>query len=168
MSMDIFRDLEWEGNSGPGSDPDNAAPYLDFVSNYIKDNAVQSVLDLGCGDGRLAGAMNWHGASYTGLDIKYGDNVLTCNLPQADLVLMKDVLQHWCNDDIQRMKARLLCYRQVLITNCCDLWRTNEDIPTGYARALNLSLPPFNWPVKEVFRWHGDETKSVVTLVTGS
>ena len=163
--MDIFLELDWDGGSGPGSDPDKAQPYLKFVSEYIRIHNVRSVLDLGCGDGRLAEATDWRGASYVGLDIKTGHDILTCKRPEADLVLVKDVLQHWSNAAIDQIFPRLYGCKHVLITNCCDPFKTNEDITTGYARALDLAAEPFNWPVREVLRWRGDETKAVVTWI---
>lgn len=163
-TMEIFKDLVWEGNSGPGSNPADAIPYLIFLERYVAQYGIESVLDLGCGDGRLAAATDWGTASYTGLDIKDGYDILTCDLPEADLVIIKDVLQHWSNEAVNSMRPRLVGYPHVLITNCCDPWRTNEDIETGDARALDLMKDPFNWPVEEVFRWRGHETKSTVRL----
>lgn len=156
----------WGNDSGPGSDPIDARPYLTFLSRYISTNDIKSVLDLGCGDGRLARETDWHSARVVGLDIIYGFDVRTCTLPFANLAIMKDVLQHWPNTDIQAILPRLRKFEHVLLTNCCDPWRTNEDIVTGDARALDLSIEPFNWPVVEVFRWKGHETKSVVRLLT--
>ena len=164
--MDVFVGLDWGGNSGPGSNPDDAIPYLIFLERYVQQYGISSVLDLGCGDGRLAAATDWSTATYNGLDIKNGFDITECELPEADLVIVKDVLQHWSNEAIKRMLPRLQSFPHVLITNCCDPWKTNEDITTGDARGLDLSAPPFSWPVEEVFRWRGHETKSVVRLLT--
>lgn len=161
-AMEVFSELTWDGSSGPGSDPTDASPYLIFLELYIDKYDIRSVLDLGCGDGRLARATNWGCAKYIGLDIKSGYDILKCDLPSADLVIIKDVLQHWDNNSIELMRTRLQAYEHSLITNCCDPFRTNEDIRIGDCRALNLAADPFNWPVKEIFRWRGHETKSVV------
>jgi hypothetical protein len=164
--MKVFLDTVWGPpgyESGSGGDPIFARPYLDFVSQYIEERGIKSVLDLGCGDGRLTEAMDWHDASYTGMDIKLGHDILTDELPDADLVLVKDVLQHWSNADIQAMHSRLMRFPAVLITNSI-LPNTNQDIVTGQWRGLNLTQDPFYWNVVEVFRWQGDETKSVVLL----
>lgn len=160
--MKIFVKKKWNGNSGPGSDPRYCIPYLDFLAKYIRDNKIESVLDLGSGDGRLASVTDWGSAVYTGLDIKNGFDITSCDLPDAELVLIKDVLQHWNNESINEFFPRVASYKLVLITNCADDWRTNEDIVIGDCRALDLAKYPFNWPVEEVFRWRGHETKSVV------
>lgn len=157
--------MTWGGNSGPGSCPVNAGPYLRWLELYIRLHRITSVIDLGSGDGRLARATDWGGASYRGLDLP--DDIRSCALPPADLALCKDVLQHWPTADIQAMRRRLAAYPRVLITNCADPYDTNQDIPMGACRALDLAAPPFRWPVTEVFRWHGDETKSVVEMTNG-
>lgn len=160
--MTIAAPMLWGGSSGPGSDPAVAAPYLRFLERYIREHKIARVLDLGCGDMRLARATDWDDAWYTGIDFPH--DIRSCRLPAAGLVLLKDVLQHWPNADITAFRSRLAAYPRVLITNCCDPFRTNEDIPFGHCRALDLAAPPFSWPVREVFRWHGDETKAVVEL----
>ena len=72
-------------------------------------------------------------------------NAIT-DLPSADLVICKDVLQHLPLADV----AALLRYfrqrcRFALVTN--DIYpavATNEDIAPGGWRALRLDQPPFN------------------------
>lgn len=149
-----------EGGSGIGSDPRHAAPYLEFLAGYIRDRGIRTVLDLGCGDGRLARAADWGGAQYSGLD--FPDDIRYCRLPGADLAIMKDVLQHWPVADIQRMALRLGRFPHVLIVNCCTGPGLNADIGMQGFRPLDLSGSPFFWAVKEVFRWTmPGETKSV-------
>lgn len=157
----------WGTGSGTGSAPDTAAPYCAFVTGYIRAHQISSVLDLGCGDGRLAAVTDWAGAAYTGLDVATtGHDIRGCHLPAAGLVLIKDVLQHWATRDIWAFFPRLARYRRVLITNSAAGVRTNLPIATGGFRSLDLAAPPFSWPVREVFRWEGDEIKSVAELAS--
>jgi SAM-dependent methyltransferase len=158
--------------SGPGSLPENIGPYLRVVSQYIRANAIRSVVDVGCGDFRASGALDLHGARYLGVDIvshlidhntrHFGSSrvrfarldVGRDPLPAADLCLIKQVLQHWSNADILALLPRLDVYEHVLIL---DGWLTasatpgrNLDIPTGpHFRlcGLYLEAPPFNWPI---------------------
>ena len=164
----IYAENAW-GGSGKGSDPAAAAPYCRFIEGYIWQHSIRSVLDLGCGDLRVANAIAWGPARYTGIDIvappgMWQADIRTCPLPAADLVLCKDVLQHWGNGDITAMLPRLAGYPHVLITGSAEGIRTNTDVETGGFRCVDLAAPPFCWPVTEVLRWHGDEWKTVVRL----
>jgi len=38
------------GSSGDGSIYEKAKPYVDFLSDFIKQNNVKSIVDIGCGD----------------------------------------------------------------------------------------------------------------------
>lgn len=161
----LYAEDGWEGGSGTGSDPSAAAPYCRFVERYIRKHAIRSVLDLGCGDGRVARAIDWGEAAYRGLDIVMtGDDIRTCPWPAADLVLVKDVLQHWPTADIQALLPRLQAYPHVLVTNSATGIHTNEDIEAGGFRSLDLAAPPFGWPMRPVLRWLGGEFKVTVLL----
>lgn len=77
----------------------------------------------------------------------------------ADLVVIKDVLQHWSTREIHAFLFRAN-FRRMLITNCNYGPTVNTDIETGGWRALDLTKPPFE--VGEVvFHW---ETKDVVLI----
>lgn len=161
---EIYESGSWGFGSGPGSDPSKCKKYIKFIEGYIQKNNVRSVADLGCGDGRLAKAINWQGASYKGLDVIKGQDIRTYELPKADLAILKDVLQHWSNLDILSFRKRLCMYTQVLITNTSPGFCTNEDISTGNWRSLDLGSPPFNWPVKPVLYFVASEPKLTVEM----
>jgi hypothetical protein len=71
-------------------------------------------------------------------------------LPAGDLLLCKDVLQHWPVADIVNFCERISAtYRYVLLTNdLCSLHCRPEDlnreIRLGEWRTLDLEAPPFN------------------------
>jgi SAM-dependent methyltransferase len=74
MNSNVFASGEyWEaryrtgGTSGAGSYGRLAQFKADFVNNFVADNMVASVLDLGCGDGNLLSLLNL--PAYTGVDI---------------------------------------------------------------------------------------------------
>jgi SAM-dependent methyltransferase len=151
-----------KGTSGPGSTLESTAAYRAFVEDFIKTHNVKSVVDAGCGDWAFSSKIDWHGASYVGIDIstdvidvvrkKYGNSTvkfvvgnLTEQLPPADLLLCKDVLQHLPNALIQRFIENNLKpgkYKWAIITN--DKGPTNGDISAGDYRTINLSSAPFD------------------------
>jgi SAM-dependent methyltransferase len=122
------------------------------------------VVDLGCGYFAPHADMDWGDCAYIGIDIvekcarqnlRYStpkraflccDWCAMAELPQADLALCKDVLQHWNHHDVCRGLARLSKYPLVLITNSmeCGGRVVNADIGTGGFRPLNVSLPPYS------------------------
>ena len=112
--------------------------------------AIQSVVDLGCGDWNFSRLIDWSAIRYTGIDtvpevieadrkafVDRGRflclDFIREELPEADLALVKDVLQHWPNDVIRSMMGRLRAqYRYVLITNSCyEDSSLNADIGMG-------------------------------------
>ena len=92
-------------------------------------------------------------------------NAVTDALPAADLLIAKDVLQHWSSDDILKFLPRLDRYRHVLITNGFPaklLPKTNARFRTGKGyRPIDLQLEPFNLSGEYVFSYASDEPKRV-------
>ena len=91
-------------------------------------------------------------------------DALTGELPRADLLIMKDVIQHWCNGDILSLIPRLPRYKRALITNGfhpAGLSRTNVDIATGGWRPVDLQSPPFNLKGDYIYWYNGGEPKWV-------
>lgn len=183
----VYEQAAWTGGSGPGSEESSTAAWREFLAAYLKRNRVTSVLDLGCGDWQSTRLTDWTGIAYHGIDVvpqvieacreKYETpgitfqcaDILTCPLPGADLVIMKEVLQHWPNADIARMRKRL-AWRRVLLVNDYSPWPRNPDIKAGGYRPLNLAAAPFGWPHRRLLDYtlcyaNGDrETKVVCEL----
>lgn len=104
--------LYWEsrysrgGNSGDGSRGDEAAAKIELVNEVVRANRVETLLDLGCGDGYVAAGLGV--SRYTGYDPspaalalakeRRPDGDFSVKLPQEgmrfDLVLSMDVLFH--------------------------------------------------------------------------
>jgi hypothetical protein len=75
----------------------------------------------------------------------------TCDaLPSADLLLAKDVLQHWSNADITAFLPQLQKFRYALITGSFPqyaLGHVNRDMPAGANfRPVDPGKPPFGLP----------------------
>jgi SAM-dependent methyltransferase len=169
---EIYRKNEWGYGSGPGSLPKHNKGYIEFVENFIKDNNIKSVVDMGCGDWQFSRMIDWNGAQYKGFDIvksviaenkeHYSSDGVDyylysgkpSELPEADLLLAKDVLQHLSNKMIYSFISILDKYNFSLITNCVGFdGIVNECIEDGGFSHLDLRLPPFNVELEEMFKY---------------
>jgi len=179
----IYLNRGWFNGSGSGSLPENTEEYRIFLQDFMRTHDIKTVLDLGCGDWQSTKLIDWKQLEYTGIDVVHQvindvrktheadnvhfvcDDVTECELPPADLVIIKDVLQHWPNEIVQKFLTRLKAYKYVLITNTVEIQDSskqksaqtvrpvNTDIQLGEGRPLDLTKPPFNVPCKELLRY---------------
>jgi hypothetical protein len=178
------KDATGKGTSGPGSTLEITREYRAYVEDFMKMHAVKSVVDAGCGDWSFSSTMDWGDASYLGVDIafdvieavrkkhekgriKFEVGDITEDLPAADLLISKDVLQHLSNELIHKFiknNMRKSKYKWVILTN--DRSSENRDIKNGGYRMIDLSAPPFNvkglidLPIK-----YGNETSKITSLL---
>jgi SAM-dependent methyltransferase len=175
---------EYNGSSGTGSDIEyNVNSYVPFLKNFINNNNIKSVIDLGCGDFRCGELIyNDINVSYTGYDayknvIEYNKNKFVLNskinfihldfynnmdkIEGGELCILKDVLQHWSTNSINIFLDYLITskkFKYILICNCCYQEQCNTDIKDGEFRYLScdfLPLKKFN-PVK-IFNYKSKE-----------
>lgn len=168
----IYQHDTWGGGSGQGSRPEFNGEYIATLHRFLQLNDIRSVVDFGCGDWQFSRLIHWGDIAYTGIDIV--DSVVASNLdqhandtirfqvfdglaslPAADLLLVKDVLQHLPNplvqDYLNHFKAN---YRWLIITND-DLPQSdlNREITAGGWRPLRLDLPPFEERCTTLAQW---------------
>jgi len=183
------RDVAGKGTSGSGSSLEITRDYRAYLEEFIRTQRVRSIVDAGCGDWTFSSAIDWGGANYLGVDVasdvieanrrKYekrnvtfrvGD--ITEELPAADLLISKDVLQHLPDalvDKFIRNNLKKGKYKWVLLTN--DRSTGNPDIVPGGYRAIDLAAAPFNvtglvdLPIK--FGNEVTKTTSLLDLSTG-
>jgi len=154
-----------ESVSGPSAKLEYTQNIRKEIPRMIDRFGVKQILDAPCGD------YNWlrfiergKDTHYTGGDIvealvinnqeKYGNDctrfvhldIRTDELPEADLWLCRECLQHLSNSDIFKVISNLLNsdIRYFLATTHTQC-KMNKDIPTGNFRQLNLELPPFSF-----------------------
>lgn len=160
----IYEINEW-GGSGPGSDPDNVKPYLDILQNIFDDQKYISYVDLGSGDWRLMSTIKIpENKIYKGFDLvqkvieNSRKNYLKNNVnfyhihqlkdlinEKADMLIIKDVMQHWGNKDIIYFLENILPnYKYALITNDYKKDALNEDIKSGHFRPIDIEKAPYN------------------------
>jgi SAM-dependent methyltransferase len=170
-ALDAFRRIyqsdHWKGGSGEGSQVAATEPYRQVLASVLGGRDVRTVVDAGCGDWQFSRLIDWSGKQYLGVDIvpemiagnreSYANeniefvagDIRTQTMPRADLLLCKDVLQHWDVASIEAFLARnLRRYRYALVTNdvasihiSSDM--LNADIPVGHWRPIDLECPPF-------------------------
>lgn len=171
-ATDVFSDVYerdlWNGGSGPGSAPENSEVYRRFLQEFLDgfDYPVK-VVDLGCGDWRIGELMDWSGVDYVGVDVvpevieanqrrDTPDNVsfecldaLTEELPGGDVLIVKDVLQHWPNADVLRLlDAAEERFTFTMVTNDVSSKshpaKVNSDIALGDWRPIDIERAPFD------------------------
>jgi SAM-dependent methyltransferase len=178
------RDVAGKGTSGTGSTLEITREYRAYLEDFIKTHNIKSVVDAGCGDWTFSSAIDWNGASYLGVDIasdviatvrakhekatiKFQVGDITDDLPAADLLISKDVLQHLSNELVHNFienNLRKRKYKWVILTN--DRGNTNSDVESGGYRAIDLSAPPFDvkglvdLPIK-----FGNETTKITSVL---
>jgi SAM-dependent methyltransferase len=167
----IYAHNDWGHGSGEGSLALHVRPYVKFLQRFLSLRRVASVIDFGCGDWQFSQMIRWGDIAYRGYDIVPA--VVTANrlrfqtqqvsfheigtdfsdLPPADLLIVKDVLQHWSDETVAKFLPVLSRYRCALITNCVNpAGRTkNLPIPDGGFRYIDVRLPPFHVDAREVF-----------------
>ena len=148
-------------------------PYAAVVRELIHEKGIRTVVDVGCGDFRVGRAIRAGASRYVGVDIVpalvernrrlFGDaatefvclDAVASPLPDGDLFILRQVLQHLSNADIDRILRRTRPFPYVLVT---EFWpapspslRPNRDKPTdpstrGYLRSgVYPQLPPFSY-----------------------
>ena len=102
-------------SSGDGSDNDNSDVYKETIVQLIQSESVSSVLDIGCGDFRVSGDIinrlgrniEWTAIDVSRIIIERNKSIYSYKsvnflhmdatkqeLPKAELVLVREVLQH--------------------------------------------------------------------------
>jgi SAM-dependent methyltransferase len=178
------KDVAGKGTSGTGSTLDITRDYRAYVEEFIRTHHVKSVVDAGCGDWGFSSAIDWGQASYLGVDIasdviaavrskhekgniKFQVGDITAELPAADLLISKDVLQHLSNNLVHkfiRNNLRKGKYKWVILTN--DRGNQNYDIESGGYRAMDLAAPPFEVRgLVDLPITFGKETRKITSLL---
>lgn len=180
---EIYRKNMWGGRpgefcSGDGSTDEVSAAYVETVRRYIEAHDIRSIVDLGCGDFRVGAQLLRPGLSYVGVDVvpalveshqrafaregvcfQQGD-IIDGELPQGQLYLLRQVLQHLSNDQIRRVLAKLGEKQHVLIAEHHPapqrFKRYNHDKPPGrdirvpFGSGVYPDKAPFSFPCRVI------------------
>ena len=178
----IYEKHLWGGSeskfySGEGSHLDELVqPYIKVVKEFLTsfDQPI-TVCDLGCGDFNVGKKLVKYTKNYIGVDIverlieynkeKYkAENlefqcldIAADDLPVADCVMIRQVLQHLSNQEVQNILQKLSAYQYVIVTEHIPEGEfvPNIDIISGQGirlkkrSGINLLKSPFNLNIKE-------------------
>jgi SAM-dependent methyltransferase len=158
-----YREARWGGegtdfHSGPGSTGAAAERYAELIKNFIARHDIRSVVDLGCGDFQVARRFTGDHVDYTGIDVV--DELVALNnhrylserirfaalditqdpLPDGELCLIREVLQHLSNAEISQVLSAVTKYRYVIYSDYqpapSAVFVPNRDIVHGHDTRL--------------------------------
>ncbi len=160
--------------SGPGShDQTLVAPYVKSVKEFFAQLSLKpSVVDLGCGDFNVGQQLRDFCEAYIACDVvpelvrhnaeKFAAfnvdfrcvDMIEGVLPKADVIFIREVLQHLSNEMITKVLAKLpLSCKYLILTEdipAQDGFLPNLDKPTGpgtrtqFGSGVVVDAPPFN------------------------
>lgn len=187
---------ETEFYSGPGShDERYVNPYCELIKNFISEHNIMKVCDIGCGDFNVASKWINEYIQYEGVDIvqslidhhnkKYGNDhihfqcldIVDDELPDAQLCLVRQVLQHLSNEEISLFLKKINKYRYVIITESvtsksyAKKYNTDKVHGSGIRvynqSGLYFDEEPFNLKVKILLEipCDGKRKNEVITTV---
>src|SRR5882762_4435764 len=65
---EIYAQNAWGFGSGHGSLPAATKGYRTFLTQFLKQNSIKSVVDFGSGDWQFSRLIDWSGIEYLGLE----------------------------------------------------------------------------------------------------
>jgi SAM-dependent methyltransferase len=185
--------------SGTGTHDENALKYVEVLTEFIRTNNIKSVFEIGCGDfSIMKQILQQVDVDYIGADIVAGlitylqenhgneqtnfihfDAITAENYPDADLCVIRQVLQHLSNSQIQQILLKTKRIKYVIITEHVPV---NPEVLNGdkslggYIRLQNaktsgvfLDEAPFNLKCKTILSYakndEGFDGKTVPALM---
>jgi len=173
--MNLWGSNASEFYSGEGShNPELVNPYIEAIVSFLKTlNTPISVCDLGCGDFNIGNKLFKYTSKYFAVDIVpelidhnksnfkaknlffSSLDIAKDDLPPADCALIRQVLQHLSNAEVQNILNKLQTYKYVIITEHIPTFDfiPNLDIISGQGirlkkqSGLDVLKAPFNFKV---------------------
>jgi len=174
--MKLWGDNTSDFYSGVGSHhPEIINPYIDAITSFLTSfKSPLVVSDLGCGDFNIGKELVKHTKKYVAVDIVtdliahnkekfkkenlefYCLDIAVDDLPDGDCAILRQVLQHLSNAEVQNIVSKLSAFKYVILTEHLPEgdFTPNKDIISGQGirlkkqSGLNVLVPPFNFKVK--------------------
>jgi hypothetical protein len=169
----IYQNNVWgdrESASGSGSNVEQTKEIVSLISDVLRNFQVKTFLDIPCGDFHWMKNVDLKNIQYIGGDIvesivvknnqKFKSatkrfaviDLISDELPQADLLLCRDCFVHLSHDKVLAALANIKRQKiKYLLTTTFPATKFNKDILTGEWRPLNMELAPFNLKAEAVF-----------------
>lgn len=175
--LHLWGGTSYDFYSGEGSHhPNLVDPYLETIRSFLTSfKTPLTVCDLGCGDFNIGKALVPFTSYYFAIDIvpeliernnrlfKNTKLEFLCldvaedDLPIADCVIVRQVLQHLSNAEIEKIAQKLSKFKYILITEHLPTtdFVPNKDIVSGQGNRMkkrsgvDLLAPPFDFQVKK-------------------
>ncbi|AJR03216.1 class I SAM-dependent methyltransferase [Siansivirga zeaxanthinifaciens] len=171
-NMHLWGGHTFDFYSGEGShEPKIITPYIETVITFLKSHKKPLVVcDLGCGDFNIGKHLIKFTKTYIAIDIVdslikrnkklfkadnlefHCINIAIDELPNADCIILRQVLQHLSNAEIKSILKKIHYYKYIILTEHIPLgdFIPNKDIISGqgirlkHDSGVDLLKPPFN------------------------
>ncbi|PTM07449.1 MAG: SAM-dependent methyltransferase [Bacteroidetes bacterium] len=175
--MKLWGGKAFDFYSGDGSyNPTIINPYLNALTTFLESFSMLLVVcDLGCGDFNIGNQLVKSTKKYIAIDIVeeliirnkklykednlefYCLDIAKDYFPSGDCIILRQVLQHLSNAEIQSIVQKLKAYKYIVLSEHLPLgdFISNKDIISGQGIRLkqnsgvNLLETPFNLKIKE-------------------
>jgi SAM-dependent methyltransferase len=166
---EIYAKRVWGNGSGGGSSVEfNKDTFIPFMKQFMVENKIEKIVDLGCGDWQSSHLLYTDPKKYVGYDCVesvidenkqkfplYTFNVLdfsnVANVAQIQdagangIYVLKDVLQHWSTQKVIDFLDKIVTtkkFKMIVVCNCVVGYQA-PDIRDGDFRIL----PPLEYPM---------------------
>ncbi len=200
VMQQIYDNKMWGGDStvdffsGEGSHaPEIVNPYVKEVTTFLNSFGKNVIVsDLGCGDFNVGNKLVSYTKKYIAVDIvpeliernkrlfNYNNLEFKCidisqdPLPKADCVLLRQVMQHLSNTEIEKLLLKLKSYKYLIVTEHIPVgnFTPNVDIISGQGIRLkknsgvDIQQQPFSFKtalVKNLATSYHDSKSVIVT-----
>jgi SAM-dependent methyltransferase len=179
----IYRERRWERQSGDDFSSGTGSRAASLVSPYVESVAAflrslpnpPSVVDLGCGDFNVGAQLRPYCGRYVACDVvpeliqrdkeRFASeqvdfrclDIIEDELPDGDVVFLRQVLQHLNNSHIAKVVPKLYRYKFLVLAEhipSASGFPPNRDKPTGggvrlaQGSGVVVTAPPFSLKVK--------------------
>jgi len=174
--MKLWGNSESSFYSGAGSHEQTIVkPYIEAVSSFLRSFKESIIVcDLGCGDFNVGKQLVQHANKYVAVDIV--ENLIVYNkktfkeenlefycldiakdaIPTGDCAIVRQVLQHLSNAEVQSVVHKLAGFKYIILTEHLPQgnFMPNKDIISGQGirlkkqSGINLLAAPFHMKVK--------------------